>query len=132
MEQRRWWLTPKQQEKCNERARKQAERAIRAGTDREPIQEHFTLDLNHRTNGDLPLPSDARRFQPPQGQVPTPPQIPEDPNTYYRPLPKPPTQTPLGRYYQRDLRELLRHPLEPPPISPEEQDYLNNNPFRES
>jgi|GEM_PF-2062496 len=132
MEQKRWWLTPKQQEKHNEQVRKQAEQAIRAGTYREPIQEYFALDLNHKTNRELPVPADAQYFQAHQGHIPVPPQIPDDLNIYYRPLPKPCKEASLGRYYQLELRELLHTPQDPLSVSPEEQDYLDNNPFRES
>ncbi|MSS74751.1 hypothetical protein EXS73_00850 [Candidatus Pacearchaeota archaeon] len=128
MEQRRWWLTPKQQEKRNEQVLKQAQDAIRAGTYQEHVQPSLPIDLNHRTNRDLPVPSDAQRFQEKQGHIPTPPQIPEDPNSYYPKLHKPSAQPTMATHYRRDLQLFLRtqHASNidlPDPITREEQDY---------
>lgn len=131
MEQRRWWLTPKQQEKRNERALKQAHDSIRAGTYEEQTQISLPLDLNHRTNSDLPLPPDAQRFQEGHGHIPTPPQIPEDPNQYYPKPHKHPPQPTMATLYRRELQLFLRtrHVSDidlPDTITLEEQDYIDN------
>ncbi len=109
------------------------EAALRAGSFREEVQPLLSLDMNTTTNSDLPLPPDAQRFQiptlPPE-YTPTPPQVPEDPNEYFRPAHKP-RQPSVATLYRRDLQLFLRTRYTsnidlPDTITPAEQDYLDN------
>ena len=136
MEQRRWWITPKQQEERNKRALKRAQEAIRLGTYQEPHQLEFAIYLNTRTNSGLPLPQTAPRLHEPAGIPPSPPHIPEDPNSYYRPPRKRSSQQTMATLYRREFQAYLAHKVQarnpeiPLVISPEEQEYLDNNPFQ--